>query len=114
MTLFIKFIWHWYIAAALLAGLAGFALLIFCSTDIDIDWGHHLHISNPWSLAMSNVETSGYPVVKEAELRYAHLMFVQVVIDHLPKYVLMPAVLVGYAGFSLDLLLKRLRTQTTV
>ena len=58
---------------------------------------------------MSNVETSGYPVVKEAELRYAHLMFVQVVIDHLPKYVLIPVVLVGYAGFSLDLLLKRLR-----
>jgi hypothetical protein len=34
------------------------------------------------------------------------------VLDKLPGYVFFPAVLVGYGGYSLDLLYKRLRKRT--
>src|ERR1700733_2913364 len=112
---------RWYIWAALAAALSGFLLLLFWPSDIDADWGyHHLHISNPWILTTDQIDWpfAAYTVplretlqLKNHRSNFLDLVFLKLVIDHFPKYVLFPAVLVGFSGFSLDLLYKRLRKQ---
>jgi hypothetical protein len=115
MVKFFDFLLRWYIICALLAaGMGGCLLLIHGSGLEDYD-GRNPNsiysgtIGKAWECL--NSQPGAKPGIyldnrtlnrKSTELTI--LLFVKILLDYFPQYVLMPATIVGFGGWTLDVL----------
>jgi hypothetical protein len=90
----------WYLWAVLVAASIGFWQLL-CMTPGDMG---ELRTCMAAYAANRSIFTNS-----SGWVNLENLVFLKFIIDGLPGHVLLPAVLVGYGGFSLELLYRRLR-----
>lgn len=117
---------RWYVRTALVVAVCGFIVLACKATGSDI--ARDLSGANTiwddtggkttafiWSLAPEGCNLAWYrsaigtPDLCRAWDKLDALIATQLIIAHFPQYVLIPGLLVGFSGYSLDLLYSRLR-----
>ena len=120
MNVLIRVISRWYVAAAVWAATVGFVLMFFLtaiedshSSERDLTYIAEGRVNDYFCTLLPGARKH-WTMTADREVsdkwqRLMGLMFAQKLVERFPRYVLMPGMLVGFSGFSLDLLCKRLR-----